>query len=274
MRTPRSSRPALAAALVAFVLLVVATVVPAAAASLKVVGGTRAYGATAARCTNGPLTVSPTGTANASGQYTSVKVTGITGTVCTGGRVILYRSAAPSTVLLSANGTLSAGTLTATSSAFTPPASGGALAYVTLNGWAVPATWSFTPPAGNRCEVRNANGSVDTTKPCSITGAPSFAFWGSAGAGQGNGGADFSAPGIANDQYVAFTLTITGAPAGWSWSTSGLTSINNSASVSSSCSSLPTFSGQLGPNKGATPNAFVSFVENRAGQSGIVCLVP
>ncbi|WP_421732299.1 hypothetical protein [Cellulomonas sp.] len=146
MKSVVTGRGALALAVVVVLLAFFATVAPASAARLTVASKARAYAMTTPRCTNGPLTVVPTGTANAQGQFTSVRVTGITGTACTTGRVIMYRSTAPATILFGATGTVSAGALTATSTAFTPPASAGGSVFVTLNGWAVPATWAYTPP--------------------------------------------------------------------------------------------------------------------------------
>lgn len=73
---------------------------------------------------------------------------------------------------------------------------------------------------------------------------------------------------------MAFTVTIVDAPSWWSWSNAGLTIINNSGTVTSSCSALPTFSGQLPPNIGPKPNVYVQFVENRTGSAGIICTVP
>ena len=245
MTARRPSWPVLAAALVALVLLVVATVVPAAAASLMVVGGTRAYGATAARCANGPLTVSPTGTANASGQYTSVKVTGITGAVCTGGRVIIYRSTAPSTVLFSANGTISAGTLTATSSAFTPPASSGALAYVTLNGWAVPATWSFAATL----PLVSCTSPTDPAATCTavLVGTPDK--WG--GPPNTDYNVYFDVSSSAATTSVRWQITINLADATFPFVARSMNANNQSQLASGwACSQLPTLTlaGQDGPS--------------------------
>jgi hypothetical protein len=147
MKSLVRGRGALGLALVVVLLAFFATVDPASAASLKLVGKQRAYAMTAPRCANGPLTVAPSGTPNAAGQFTAVRVTGITGTACSTGRVIVYRSTTPATILFGATGTVSSGALTATSATpFTPPASAGGSVFVTLNGWAVPATCVYAPP--------------------------------------------------------------------------------------------------------------------------------
>ncbi|WP_456844296.1 hypothetical protein, partial [Cellulomonas sp. P5_C6] len=162
----------------------------------------------------------------------------------------------------------------ATADRFTPSEVTGVA--LTIGTWGMRTAWTYTPPAGplTSCLVRNSDGSVDASKPCTVTGPVSADFWGSSGSGQGNFQTKFSAPGITNTQYIAFTVTITGAPTWWSWSNAGLTGINNSGTVSSSCSALPTFSGRLPANLGATPNVYVSFVENRTGTPGILCTVP
>lgn len=99
------------------------------------------------RCGGGNLTVTPTGTPSG-GQYTQVAVSGITG-VCTVGGVAVVQASPPHTVLFSGTGTVSGGAFVVTSSAFTPPATADAVALVSLDGWIVPATWSFTPPPVN-----------------------------------------------------------------------------------------------------------------------------
>ncbi len=92
---------------------------------------------------------------------------------------------------------------------------------------ATTATWTVPPPA-NSCEVRNFNGTLDATKPCTV-GAVTVSYWGSAGAGQGWMQAQFSAPDIGFTQHVEFTLTIpsAGKPSWWSWTNGSVTLINN-----------------------------------------------
>lgn len=135
---------------------------------------------------------------------------------------------------------------------------------VRVRATATAGTWSV--PGASTCVVRNANGSVDASKPCTVTWA-SASFWGSAGRGEGNALAEFSAPSIANNQYVAFDLTLpsTGAPAWWSWSSAAVRTVNNGASVTSACSLLPRLTGRLSNNLGATPNLYVAFSDYRTG---------
>jgi hypothetical protein len=249
--------------------LAVSFMAPASAAQLVLTGGQHPFSSASARCDDAVAATTP----STSGTSSSVQVSGIAA-ACTGTLFVrVYNSSGVSKATGSPTVVTGGGSQTLpVSPAYTPSATD--KVSVTIGTWPVPATWSFIPQVTNVCEVRNADGSVDTTKPCALTSTPSYSFWGSSGSGQGNGGTGFSAPGIANDQYVAFTVSIAGAPSWWSWSNAGLTGVNNGGTVTTSCSALPTFSGQLQPNKGATPNVFVSFVENRTGTPGIVCSVP
>lgn len=116
------------------------------AAGLSIIGRSGGlFSQGAARCTDGPLTVSPSGTP-AGGQYAQVTVTGDFGS-CTGGNVSVYLSASPNTVLFSGAGTVSGGSMTVASSAFTPPATTDGDVVLGLNGWAIPASWAYVPPA-------------------------------------------------------------------------------------------------------------------------------
>ena len=153
----------------------------------------------------------------------------------------------------------------ATAAAWTDPAM--------FSAQATTATWTVPPPA-NSCEVRNVNGTLDATKPCTV-GAVTASYWGSAGAGQGGLQAQFSAPGIGITQHVEFTLTIpsAGKPAWWSWANGSVTLINNGGSVTSSCSALPTLTGREGANRGASPNIYIEFADNRSAGTPL-CAVP
>ncbi|MDM7830497.1 hypothetical protein [Cellulomonas edaphi] len=145
-----------------------------------------------------------------------------------------------------------------TSAAWTDPA------YVT----ATASTGTWQGPL--TCTVRNASGSLDASKPCTVTSV-SAQFWGSPGSGQGSLTADFSAPGIAVNQYVAFDLTVPSAskPAWWDWSTSSVTSVNNNATITSACDALPQITGREGSNLGATPNVYITLSDRRA--AGRLC---
>ena len=145
---------------------------------------------------------------------------------------------------------------------------------LTIGTWGMRTAWTYTPPAGpvNTCQVRNSDGSVDPSKPCTVTGATTWDYWGSAGSGQGWFKSLVSAPGIANDQYIAFTVTIVGAPTWWTWSTAGTK--GSGTQVSSSCSALPVMSGRLATNVGPSPQVYVELVDKRAGASGITCVGP
>lgn len=277
-RLPRvRRRPALVAVVGALLLALVGASL-AQASALTLTTRLKPFATSQSRCTSQTVGVTNAATSNTT---PSVVLTNVDTTGCAGSALVVtvYDPAVttwPAARRLEATGTVTTATatLTAANGTFTPVA--GLKVHVTIGGWQVPATWTYTPPAGpvNTCQVRNSNGTLDDQKPCSVVSAPSAKYWGNNGAGQGNFDVGFSAPGISNTQYVTFTVTIPGAPAWWTWSTSGLTSANNGAQVTSSCSALPQVSGRLAANIGATPGLYAAFVENRTGQSGIVCQIP
>ncbi|KQY45989.1 hypothetical protein [Cellulomonas sp. Root137] len=277
-RLPRIRRRHALVAVVGALLLALVGGSLAQASALTLTARLKPFTTSQSRCTSQTVAVTNPAT---SGTTSSVVLSNVDTVGCSGRALVVtvYDPTVttwPAARRLEATGTVTTATatLTAATGSFTPAA--GLKVHVTIGGWQVPATWTYTPPAGpvNVCQVRNANGTVDATKPCSVVGAASSNYWGTNGSGQGNFDIDFSAPGISNSQYVSFTVTIPGAPAWWTWSTSGLTSANNGAQVTSSCSALPQLSGRLAANIGATPGLYAAFVENRAGQSGIVCQIP
>ncbi|NUU18915.1 hypothetical protein HP550_16815 [Cellulomonas humilata] len=153
------------AALIALATLVALMVAPGYAAGLTLVGKSRPFAATSSSCTTGTLTVAPSGTPVA-GKYTAVTVSGIKGSTCATGRVIVYGSSAPGTIVFTGTGTVTGTTMTATSSAFTPPASAAAAVYLTLNGWLVRATWAYTPPPP---PLLSCTTPYDATATCTAT---------------------------------------------------------------------------------------------------------
>ena len=259
------------AALVVLLGFLIASIVStsvASAASISLLMRGRTYATTMSRCTDGPLTVVPSGTGS-NGTFTQVKVTEIAG-ACTAGRVIVYQAASPNTVLALGTGTVSSSSMVVTTGQFVAPTTSAGRAFVMLDGWSVPATWTYTPPLStvNTCEVRNVDdGTTDASTTCEVVIWES-GFWPS-----GWFHAGFSAQRIGKDQYIAYQLTIPDAPRGWSWSNAGLTGVNQ-GSVTSSCSSLPTFSGQLDAKVGKHPEVRGTFVENRTDVIGIICSVP
>lgn len=248
------------------------------ASALTITSRQKPFTMSESRCTSRAVAVTntPTSTTTASVAVSSIDTTGCAGktvVVTVYDPTVTPWSAARRLEATGAVTTASA-TLTASSGTFTPAL--GLKVLVKVGGWQVPATWTYTPPSGpvNICQVRNSDGSLDSSKPCTVTGPVKADYWGSSGSGQGNFRTSVSAPGILNTQYVSFTVTLSGAPSWWSWSNAGLTRINNSGVVTSSCSTLPTFSGRLGANIGAAPDVYVDIVENRTGASGLVCQVP
>lgn len=173
-RTPRALvrlRRRAAAALVVVLGAVLLTTSAAHAASLTLTAPQRPFVTAKARCTSGPVTVTATGTPNA-GQYTQVRVTGITGACATGAvRVATGSGSTWSQAYVSTSATaVSGGALTATGPAFTPPATASGKAFVVLDGWPVPATWTFTPAAlpALSCQTYDASGNP-LTAPCTAT---------------------------------------------------------------------------------------------------------
>lgn len=148
-------------ALLVVLAFAILSVAGAQAAGLSLTSPTRPSAKQLARCAPGPVTVSPTGTSTA-GQFTQVAVSGISGS-CTVGAVRVASGAAGAwtQVFVSSSSTaVSGGAFSATGTAFTPPVTTSGRAWVTLNGWPVPATWAYAPPAG---PVSPGNG--DTVMP-------------------------------------------------------------------------------------------------------------
>lgn len=231
-------------ALIALAVLVALTVVPGYAAGLTLVGKARPFAVTSARCTNGPLTVFPSGTVTG-GKYTSVTVTGISGSLCTTGRVIVYGSSSPGTIVFNGTGTVSGATMTSTSTAFTPPSSSGASAYVTLNGWVVPATWSFAAPL----PLISCSSPSDPTATCTavLFGTPDK--WG--GPPNTDYNAYFDISSSAATTSVRWQVTINLADATFPFVARSMNANNQSQLASGwTCSQLPTLTltGQDGPN--------------------------
>jgi hypothetical protein len=172
---PASPR-AFARALIGLLLVCICSTAVANAAGLNLVAsGSPVYVTGDQRCGTGPLTVSPSGTP-VGGQYTQVTVSGIVGT-CSVGGVAVVQAAPPNTVLFSGTGPVSGSSFTASSTAFTPPATADGVAYVSLDGWIVPATWSFTPPVppSNAISCRPVDPNVNATCTVLVTG---WNFWG------------------------------------------------------------------------------------------------
>lgn len=247
-------------ALVALVLaaLLGLGVSQASAAGLVLDAGLRPTVRTAARCTTQPVTVTTTPTGGTSAQVT---VAGLDSGRCAGlpVSVSVYDPSVttgwPAARRFTGTGTVSAGTLTVGASvaptSFVPSAS--LKAYVTVNGWPVAATWSYTPPVVVGCQVRtNGSDAVDTTRTCTIgtvTHSGWNTYWRSLVV---QVPMTFSSQPAAN-QYVTFTVAVPTAdqPAWWSWSDAGVSSYNygsGQGAITSSCSALPLVSGRTPSN--------------------------
>jgi len=161
-----ASRRVAVSAVVVLVCLLVAGLSTAGAASLRLAGGTSPYDSVRPRCGAGPAAVQPTGTATA-GQYTQVRVTGLTGS-CGTGRVVVSTSAG--TVVLDGTGAVTGGAFTATTTTpFTPPSTSTGKVFVSVDTWPVPATWSFAPATGGSCVILGPNPSGAT---CAVAFGP------------------------------------------------------------------------------------------------------
>lgn len=141
-----SRRRTAAAALALVVAVSLLLVAPGSAARIELAaGGSLAFAHGAERCTDGPVTVTPSGTPQG-GTFTEVTVSGITGD-CAGGNVSVLEAQGLFHVLFSGAGTVSGSTMTVTSAPFTPPATALGAVVVGLDGWVVPAVWEYEPPA-------------------------------------------------------------------------------------------------------------------------------
>lgn len=137
-------------------LLLAALVIPAnaSAAKLTLIGGQRAFATTMARCTDSTVTVSPVESGSTAGTGTTVAQVAVSGIVprsgatCTVGAVKVYSTISPSSLLYSGDGSVSGTVLTTATvdgTTFTPPPTATGRVYVTINGWPVAATWTYTP---------------------------------------------------------------------------------------------------------------------------------
>jgi hypothetical protein len=136
----------------------------------------------------------------------------------------------------------------------------GSAAAPTSAAWVNPAYFTTSASSGswiapNTCQVRNSDGTVDTTKPCVVTMSNGGTFWPTPPT-EGNFSFSVSSaiqPGTS--QYFTFSVTLSKAPStGWTaghWVTTGL---NNNAQLTSSCAALPMMTGRTQPNLGSSPN--------------------
>lgn len=157
-------------------------------------------------------------------------------------------------------------------------AAGGAVG-TTSAAWADPVHVRAAASAGtwttpSTCAVRNADGTVDASKPCTVVpGSLRVEVWSGGPSGmQGNAYAVFSAPGIVGSQYVSFDVTLPDpANASWSWTGAGIGNANG-ATVTSACSALPRVTGRLPANLGDTPGLYLAL--NSPRSSNPVCTLP
>ena len=250
----RLAQPRTAGALLVLVVAVcvlLTSVSNAAGLSLLAQSG-GVFAQTNARCTDGPLQVTPSGTPNAAGQFNRVTVSGDFGS-CTVGNISLYLKSNPHTVLFSEQVTVSGNSVVLpTSSSFTPPASDAGGIVLGLNGWLVPARWSYTPPApsGSSCIVTRPNGSTRPGASCSVR---SIVPGQVADHWEGNKvvtrradvTVSFSQSGWVDGDRVRLSLdmsTATGFPAGWTHARSAPFSWGNLEFVSR-CAEMPNLVG-------------------------------
>ncbi len=144
----------------------------------------------------------------------------------------------------------------------------------TSSAWADPAVFAATVTAGtwvagDTCEVRNADGSLDPSRTCAVVFGKS-SYWGKHGSGKGNASVDLRAGSISNTQYFTFSFALRGAPSWWVWSGGAITGGNGFGTLTSSCAALPSLTGRTTPNRGANVNVYVAFDEVR-GSGPALC---
>lgn len=133
---------------------------------------------------------------------------------------------------------------------------------VTVDGWNLPTTWAFTPPATG-CVALNSSGDPAPGGSCTITGLSLATPWGNGGVGhrQTNGHVLVSS----SSPYISFTVDLrSGLPANWVWSTSGTVQVAHyTPTAGYGCNSLPILSGRTNADWGKM-DFYVVLFENRA----------
>ena len=232
------------------------------------------FAQTTERCTDADLEVTPSGTPNAAGEYNRVTVSGDFGS-CTDGNISLYLKNNPFTVLFSAPITVSGSSVEVETSSFEAPESDDGKVVLGLNGWLIPAGWSFTPPApANSCAVYktvNGNPALQPNRPCTFVGVQMADFWETQDGGRGNLSVNFTAPGIAVDEYVQFSVVVPSdvLPGWWSWSgkVAQAYNLHSAGGYLSRCAELPVIRGRFSPNMGETLNGYFEFFPGTGSSS-------
>lgn len=219
----------------------------ASASSLVLDGPTRASTTSLARCGNATVVVEPSGAAAADGSYSRVRVSGVPSD-CRRGTVRVARRSGAATwqqfVAVGPAATVDTGAFEIDVPGYVPPATEVGSAWVTLDGWPMPATWTYIPPPPNRCVVVDPSGNV-TAQPCRVTGLRMDTPWPDPQRPPRTTNVYFTvaAPELTwNTGTVRITLdlsTVSGIPSSWDWSTTTLGGEQLTLASGTSCSSLP-----------------------------------
>lgn len=269
-RRPSRAVRGLVALATAAVAGVLATTAVASAARMDVAGGSLTSFVAGHPCAGSATTTAGPVTG---GSATAVAVTPPAGCA---GRPLQVTVLSGSTVLASGAATVAAsGATSVPVGAYAPSASLTVRAVV--DGWALPTTWSYSPPGNpfGTCTVVNTTGNPIAGQTCSVTDLRMGTSWGADGSRTANMYVSFSSTGVNGNQRVQFSLNLQGAqgvPAGWNWSTSGSLSGGNISTLSGyACSELPVLRGQTPPGWGSYTSVFFQVTENRATASNLSC---
>ena len=267
------SKPSARRAALALVALVVAvglgTTSVASAAKITMSGG-RLFATATSRCQDASAAVTA---ASTSTSVTAVSVSGLS-SACAGSAVTVevydptVTGGWSAAVVATATGTAASGTQVYAAAAFTPSSS--LKVRVTIGGWLLPATWSYTPPVTTACTALSSTGAPQPGGSCTITGLSFGKPWGGVGHRQTNGHVNVTS----SSPYISFSADLTaGLPANWSWGTSGTVSGGAHYTLTSgyACSSLPILTGTTNPNWSSV-DLYVVLYENTADAgSALTC---
>ncbi|RHA41971.1 hypothetical protein [Cellulomonas rhizosphaerae] len=186
--TGRVLRPRVVVA-VALALVALLTASVASASAMSLTSSKRQYLTSASRCSGQTVAAS---TPSTSGTSTSVVVSNLDASACAGKALVVtvYEPTASTWTAakrFEATATVAAATATLTSSAFTATTS--EKVYVTIGGWPVPATWSYTPLA--------ATPDAPVTPGTNVVLPPNTPVWAPSG----------------NGKQVCVTISVTGTSA-------------------------------------------------------------
>lgn len=253
---------------------------PAHAASVAFAPVTRVWAGSIQRSCSGPVVVTPVGDTNGSGKYTSVAVTGLTGSCTTGGIAVALSGGSmlvnPGTTATVSGGSFSVPTLVTYGASSVDPR-----VFVSGDTWPVKATWM--PSIYGGCIVQVVATGASTTKACSVTTLSAVVSGNTAGTRTAAMSLQISAPTMDPATERAYLLLNLGPASGlsngngankWLWSNAGVKASTTTPTLSaypgSACSALPMLQAYA---PGSSSGATITFtaMENRTGVSGLLC---